>query len=221
MAGPHEDFTQLFRTLQRASASAAYEAMGRQGDVLPVISALVDSMLCVGPAYTVRSVAGDADEIVRAADLAPSGAVIVIDIGEPGVACTWGGTGTLVAQRRGIAGVVSNGRVRDINEIRRARFPVFAKGTTVSGWTRGRSGEAGVPVSIGGQLILPGDLICADDDGVAVIPRQRFQDMLHKLEDRLDFEATASQMVSAGSSYAEILQRKPARLQQPTDSSQH
>ncbi|MDX3906578.1 MAG: RraA family protein [Pigmentiphaga sp.] len=205
-----DDIEQLCRRLREASAAAAYEAMDRRGNMSTSLRALVADALCVGPAYTVLAPAGWGDEIIRAIDDAPAGSVIVIDIGPEGEACTWGGTGTVVAQRRGIAGVVSNGRIRDIAEIRRARFPVYARGTIVSGWSRGRTGNAGVPVSVGGRVVHPGDVICADDDGIVVIPRDEAAAVAVRLQSRLHFEKNAARIVGQGGRYADVAAAKPA-----------
>ncbi|MDH2238085.1 RraA family protein [Pigmentiphaga sp. GD03639] len=200
----------LCALLRQASAAAAYEAMERGGHMSPTLSALVAGVLCTGPAYTVRAPAGYGDEIVRAADEAPPGSVIVIDVGPAPDACTWGGTGTAVAQRRGVSGVVSNGRVRDLAEIRRARFPVFARGAVATGWSGGRRGETGVPVSVGGRVVQAGDVLCADDDGIVVIPRAGAAPFLERLRARLDFEREAARIVDEGGRYADVMARKPA-----------
>ncbi|MBN9472931.1 MAG: hypothetical protein ABS43_04370 [Bordetella sp. SCN 67-23] len=203
------DVAALCALLRQASAAAAYEAMERGGHLSPSLSALVAGVLCVGPAYTVRAPAGYGDEIVRAADEAPAGSVIVIDISPVPDACTWGGTGTAVAQRRGVSGVVSNGRVRDLAEIRHARFPVFARGAVATGWTGGRRGETGVPVSVGGRVIHAGDILCADDDGIVVIARAEAAHFLGRLQARLDFEREAARIVDEGGRYADVMARKP------------
>ncbi len=204
---------ELCRLLRTASAAAACEAMDGRGHLSPDISALVPNLLCAGPAYTVRAPAGYGDEIVRAADEAPPGSVIVIDVGPAQDVCTWGGTGTAVARRRGIAGVVSNGRVRDIAEIRRARFPVFARGVIASGWARGRPGSTGDPVSVGGRIVRAGDLICADDDGVVVLPQDEAATVLDRLQARLAFEREASRIVDADGRYADVIAAKSPRIE--------
>ncbi|WP_165963005.1 MULTISPECIES: RraA family protein [unclassified Pigmentiphaga] len=210
MAQDTADIAALCALLRQASAAAAHEAMERAGHLSPSLSALVPGVLCVGPAHTVRAPAGYGDEIVRAADEAPPGSVIVIDVGPAPDACTWGGTGTAVAQRRGVSGVVSNGRVRDLAEIRRARFPVFAHGAVATGWSSGRRGETGVPVSVGGRLVHAGDILCADDDGIVVIPRAGAARFLERLQARLDFEREAARIVDAGGRYADVMARKAA-----------
>ena len=201
--------SRLADSLRSGSAAAAYEAAGKRGDVAPCIRAMVSNVLCVGPAFTVRAPPGYGDDITEATDTAPPGSVIVIDIGAAQTACTWGGTGTAIAQRRGIAGVVSNGHVRDIVDIRQLGFPVFAAGTVVSGWRRGQRGALQVPVCIGGQVVHPGDLVCADDDGVVILAQDGFEAADAALAARLRFEREAHAIVQAGGSYADIIQRKP------------
>jgi len=193
----------LVERLKTASASAAYEAIGKSGDVDPSIRAMVSGVLCVGPAYTVRTPPGEGRAIVEACDNAPPGSVIVIDVGPDTGSCAWGGTGSIAAQARGIAGIVTSGYVRDVAAIRELRFPVFAQGTSVRGMRKGHTGETGVPVVVGGQVIEPGDLVCGDDDGVVVIARRHFDTLEERLTRRLAFEQHADDQVKAGVPYGQ------------------
>lgn len=197
----------LIALLKTASASAAYEAIGKSGDLDPSIRALVTGVSCVGPAYTVRAAPGEGGAMVDACDNAPAGSVIVIDVGPDAGACTWGGTGTIAAQARGIAGVVSSAYVRDIAAIRELRFPVFARGTTVRGVRKTLAGETNVPVVVGGALICPGDLVCADDDGVVVVAARHFGTLEKNLAQRLAFEQHADEQVKAGVPYGQATAR--------------
>ncbi|MDX3907172.1 MAG: RraA family protein [Pigmentiphaga sp.] len=199
----------LIDLLATASAAAAYEALGRRGDLDPAIAALVPGARCVGSAYTVRAHPHHSGAVSKALDLAPAGSVLVIDVSGDPDTCTLGGTGSLAAQRRGLAGCVTNGRVRDIAEIRALGFPVFARGATVRSSRKDGTADFQVPVAIGGQIVQPGDLVCADDDGVVVIGAQYFDTFAERLAARLAFERDADAQVRAGASYAEAVSRRP------------
>ncbi|QHE87858.1 RraA family protein [Hydrogenophaga sp. BPS33] len=214
----------LVALLTQASAGAAYEAAGQSGALAPEIRSLVPDTLCVGTAFTVQTPSGACNAIVEAVDQAPPGSVIVIDAGETGTACTWGGTAASIAQRRGIAGIVSSAYVRDVVALRADRFPVFARGTVAHGWKRGCGGTSGVPVCIGGQWIHPGDALCADDDGVVVIPRATAANALLALRARLAFEHETERMLANGGSYAQVMQAKAhlaSRLPPVTQTPRH
>lgn len=199
----------LIALLKTGSAAAAYEAIGKRGDVDPVIAALVPGLLCVGPAFTVRAHPNRSGGISASIDLAPPGSVLVIDVGFDAGTCAFGGTGSLAAQMRGIAGCVTNGYVRDVAEMRTLRFPVFARGVNVRGGRKEPVAERGVPVVIGGQAVMPGDLICADDDGVVVISQDHFLTLESGLRARLAFEKEADALVRQGMSYAQAVANKP------------
>jgi regulator of RNase E activity RraA len=77
---------------------------------------------------------------------------------------------TSFAEHLGLAGVVIDGAIRDVAAIRRRPFPVFARGVTHRGPHKNGPGEVGVPVSIGGMVVQPGDLVVGDEDGVLAVP---------------------------------------------------
>jgi RraA family protein len=125
-----------------------------------------------GPAFTVKARSGDNLMLHRAVDLALPGDIIVCDgNGDLSVALM----GDLMlghAVKRGIAGTVVDGAVRDVASLARMELGVWARGHTPAGpWKEG-PGEIGTPISCGGQVVMPGDLICCDEDGVVVVPRE-------------------------------------------------
>ena len=142
----------------------------------------------VGPAFTLRQAAkgrgGDHEENRTqqgevAAGLAQPGDVVVIDVGGRTDVATWGETYSVQARARGVAGLVVNGAVRDSARIRRAGFPVLCRdfSPVASRWDL-ESVALNEPVTIGGVLIRPGDLIYADADGLIAIPREHADPVL-------------------------------------------
>lgn len=160
------------------AASDIFEANGKSGDMSPEIRPIVEGRRMVGCAYTVRCWPGDLSAMRRAVDEAPPGSVLVIDGGGTNRSTTWGGSATIVAQRRGIEGVVTNGAARDIEQIRSMKFPVYCAGVSVRGGVRHHDGWIGLPVSVGDVSVSPGDLVVADLDGVVVVPRDRIEAVL-------------------------------------------
>lgn len=135
----------------------------------------------VGPAFTMRQAAkgrgrdhdeNDTRQGEAAARLAAPGEVIVIDAGGRTEVATWGETYSTQARARGVAGLVINGALRDSARVRRSGFPVLCRAVSpvASRWDLATA-AIGEPLTIGGVLINPGDIVYGDDDGVLVIPR--------------------------------------------------
>ncbi|MBI3471732.1 MAG: RraA family protein [Candidatus Solibacter usitatus] len=131
-----------------------------------------------GPAYTVRVHPADILMIATGLSECPRGHTLVIDgQGELNTAL-WGELTTLAALRKGLAGVVIDGAVRDIGKIRRSRLPVFARAVVPNGGGAEYPGELGVAVTCGGQVVRSGDWLVGDEDGVVVIPLEKVRQTL-------------------------------------------
>ncbi len=121
----------------------------------------------VGPAFTVKTRPGDNLLLHKALDLAARGDVLVVDGGGDVTNAIVGELMGMYAQRRGIAGFVIDGAIRDVRFF--AEFPCYARGNVHRGPYKDGPGELQVPVSIGGLVIEPGDIIVGDEDGVIAI----------------------------------------------------
>jgi 4-hydroxy-4-methyl-2-oxoglutarate aldolase len=191
---------QAFRTITTASVADALWEMGVSGhmsyEIKPIIKAKI-----VGPAVTVleeptteRIPPSHALELIDQSD---PGSVIVISIGGFQDVAVWGGLMTAGAVVNGIEGAVLDGGVRDIEEIERDfGFPVFARSvcpaTTVG---RFRTVAANQPVSIGGVIVNPGDLIVGDRDGVIVVPANLVEEVLKAAQDIEDREREQTRLI--------------------------
>ena len=123
-----------------------------------------------GPALTVKTRPGDNLMIHKALDIAEPGDVIVVDGGGDLTNALIGEMMTAHAQKRGVAGMVLNGSIRDYDSIHAGTFPVFAAGVTHRGPYKDGPGEINVAIAIDGMVIEPGDLIVGDGDGFLCIP---------------------------------------------------
>lgn len=124
--------------------------------------------LC-GPAFTVRLPPGDNLFVQRAVDLAQPGDVIVVDVGGSTDVAVVGDIVSAWAAKRGVAGFVIDGAVRDLADISTHDLPVYARGISPKGPTRVGPGEINVPVVVGGMAVRPGDIIVGDVDGLVVV----------------------------------------------------
>lgn len=123
-----------------------------------------------GPALTVKTRPGDNLLVHKAIEIAQPGDVIVVDAGGDLTNAIIGDIMTTLAQKRGIAGFVIDGAIRDAEDIRRSGVAVFAAGVTHRGPYKDGPGEINVPVAIDGMIVEPGDLLIGDGDGVLCVP---------------------------------------------------
>jgi RraA family protein len=119
-----------------------------------------------GTALTVRTRAGDNTAIHEALDLVRPGDVIVVDGGGDTSRALIGEIMTSIARKRGAAGLVIDGAVRDLTALAQSDFPCFAKAGIHLGPYKNGPGEINVPVTIGGMLVNPGDIVVGDADGI-------------------------------------------------------
>jgi 4-hydroxy-4-methyl-2-oxoglutarate aldolase len=192
---------QAMRAFAALDAATVFDCNGRTGDIGQPVHALFAGARLAGPAYTVKCPPGELSAVRRAVDAAPAGCVLVIECTGQEQAALWGGAGTIAALRRGLAGVVTNGRTRDAAQIRELGFPVFCTGTSVRGATRSEPGWTGVPVCIGGVTVHPDDVLVADDDGVVVVPRASAQEVLLAAQEKARKQAAREQRLRAGEPY--------------------
>ncbi|GAB3342287.1 RraA family protein [Bordetella tumulicola] len=124
----------------------------------------------VGRALTVKARPGDNLMIHKAISLAKAGDVIVVDGGGDTNNALVGELMMMDARARGVVGFVIDGAVRDADVFAQEDFGCFARGVTHRGPYKEGPGEINVPVSVGGQVVFPGDVVVGDADGVVVIP---------------------------------------------------
>ncbi len=144
-----------------------------------------------GPAFTVRT--GHHDNLMfhAAIYLARPGDVIVVEAGDDEMAVA-GGNVCAIVQRRGVAGLIVDGVIRDVGEAREKRFPVFARGASPIPAKRGGAGEINTPIRCGGVVVNPGDVVVADEEGIVVVPRARAEEVLAKAEAKAAADAALS-----------------------------
>ncbi|PLS18606.1 methyltransferase [Bacillus sp. M6-12] len=138
----------------------------------------------LGTAITVKTRPGDNLMVHKAIDLAKPGEVLVVDAGGETTNAIVGEIMMRLAQKAGISGFVIDGAIRDYGIIKKEMFPVFAKGVTNRGPYKDGPGEINVPVTIGGMVINPGDIIVGDEDGLVAIPCQGAEEILQLAQEQ-------------------------------------
>jgi RraA family protein len=136
----------------------------------------------LGPACTVKVFPGDNLMVHKSLDVAEAGDVIVVDAGSSSMNGVLGDLISTKARHRGVNGFVVDGLVRDLPDIRSlGNFPVFARGATPIGPLHRGPGEINFPVSVGGIVVHPGDIIIGDLNGVVVVPQEIASELLSRL----------------------------------------
>jgi RraA family protein len=139
----------------------------------------------LGTAFTVKVPSGDNLAALTALDYAQPGDIIVIDGAGYTDRALVGGMMLAYAEMRGLGGFVVNGAVRDLEDIQNSTLPVFALSATPLGPYREGPGEINVPVVCGGQVVMPGDILVGDVDGIVVIPKNDAENMLEAARNNL------------------------------------
>lgn len=193
---------QIRKILALVSTPNISDAMHRSGD-LPGLLAVTAGAKMAGKAVTVRTYPGDWAKPVEAIDHAKPGDVIVVDQGGVGPAC-WGELASESCLQRGVAGVVIDGAIRDVDAIRALKFPAFARILTPTAGEPKGFGEIGVPIKVGGVTIEPGDWIAGDDSGVVRIPRAKAVEIANRAMDVLEHENRLREEIRRKSSLAAV-----------------
>lgn len=216
--GSTEVFAQsLPEGIRGANVSLIASAMGKAGmdaatySMTPDIKPLVETgETIIGPAVTCKWEIGKLDDVedinkyvYDPLDVAPAGSVWVIESGTDEIYSMFGDIITQSCKQRGMLGAVTDNGCRDIAEMKKQGFAVFAKTTIPYGPKGLKPTGANVPIKCGGVDVKPGDLIAADIDGVIVIPSEHIEKVAEGVAKHLAFEQDVRRKVEAGQTLRE------------------
>lgn len=200
----------VYRRVHRADASLIaraaalpvsdlYEALPARDAALmsPRMRPIMPGLRIAGSAVTVRCPPGDNLMMHRGLLLAEAGDVLVVAVGSERGA-QWGDLAAVYAQHKGMAGVIVDGSVRDVDALTALRFPVWATTVSPSHPDKKAPGAVNVPVTCDGVRVHPGDVVCADGDGVLVIPRDQLGAVVDAAERRQAGEERIVAAIKAG-----------------------
>jgi 4-hydroxy-4-methyl-2-oxoglutarate aldolase len=182
-----------------------YEAAGRKGMVDPSIRPAWRGAKVCGQALTVECPPCDNLMLHVAVAQAEPGAVIVATVGSYLMAGAWGEILTEAARARGIAGLVIDGAVRDIDAIEALRFPVFSRGLAIGACTKEKAGTLHASLQFGGVTVAPGDLVFGDADGLVIVELDRMDEVYEMAMSRRKNESEIIRQLREGRTTMELL----------------
>lgn len=195
-----EDIRKAFSMVSTPNIS---DAMHRHG-VMHGIKPVKHGFHMVGRALTVQTIDGDWAKPVEAIDEAEPGWVIVVDASK-GRTAVWGELATWSAKIRGLAGVVIDGAVRDLDDLLKMDFPVFSRYISSNAGEPKGFGEIGVEIRCGDQIVYTGDWIIGDDSGVVVVPQKIAQEVANRALDVKEHENRIREEIRKGGSLSSVL----------------
>ncbi len=198
-----EEMVGIFKEVSTSNISDAMHRKGAMRDILPIN----EGKKIVGTAITVQTFPGDWAKTVEAIDLAGPGNVIVIYNGSKHIA-PWGGLATLSCKIKGIEGVVIDGAVRDVSEIRDLDYPIFASGIVPNAGDPKGMGEINAEITCGGQVVRPGDYVVGDDSGVVIIPKERAYEIARRAKEVEKGETRLFEEIRRGKTLSEVANLK-------------
>jgi 4-hydroxy-4-methyl-2-oxoglutarate aldolase len=199
----------LVSELGRFGTATVHEAIGRRGFAGPELRPIQQGVRLAGTAVTVSSHPGDNLMVHAAVELCEEGDVLVVTTTAPS---THGMFGELLATSllaRGVRALVIDAGVRDTAELREMGFAVWARHVSCEGTVKASAGSVNVPVVLGGVVVRPGDVVCADDDGVVVVPRGDAAWAVSQCEDRVAREDATRARLAAGELGLDIYDLRP------------
>ena len=188
----------VIRGLGAAGSATVHEAIGRRGFIGPDLRPIQQGARISGSANTVSCHPGDNLKIHAAVEVCQAGDVLVVTNTAPS---THGMFGDLIAtslMARGVIGLVIDAGVRDTADLRAMGFPVWSRYVSCEGTVKATPGSVNLPVVVGGIVVSAGDVVCADDDGVVIVPRQESEWALAQSVARTAKEETTRARLKAG-----------------------
>ena len=187
-----------YAVFARLGVATVHEAAGRVGIVDLPLKQVVPGSRVAGPARIAVNAAGDNSMVHAAIAHASPGDVLVLTSTEPAAVALVGELLATQAQVRGVAGILVDGAVRDLDELAAIGLPIWARHMRAQGATKGEVGQLDVMVVVGGVEIQPGDLVVMDCDGAFALPADAAETVLPLALERAERERVMRERYAAG-----------------------
>ena len=188
----------VYDELARLGTATVYEAAGREGLIDLDLHQIVPGSRAAGPARTVLCGQGDNLMVHAAIAHAQPGDVLVLTMPDPAPVALIGDLLATQALEQGVAALLVDAAVRDVEELVELGLPVWARWIRVRGAAKDAPGSIDEPVTVGGARIAPGDAIVLDADGAAVVAAARVDEVLEAALEREERERVKRAKLQAG-----------------------
>ncbi len=208
---PDSEIIQGFKDLLKifSPSCVVADSQERAGVMHSSIKPITDARFA-GVALTVKLYPGDLVDCLDALKVAGEGDVIVVDACGDTETSIWGGLMAGLCQQKGVVGAVVDGAIRDTDEIKALGFPICTRAIVPRSTHSPYSGrmepiEVNVPITCGGVLVNPGDIVLADEIGVVVVPQEEAGEVLERAREQAAQEEETRKRIQEGKTVEELL----------------